>query len=573
MSDGVEALRVSARRLARAVAAAMVLMFSAVALPWLLRMIETDLARLAWTLTAFAACHAALMIAIDGVQSLAVMRRLLYAVPILGAGFMAVLWQFGGGVEHPALALAMVLPVIAAAALPRPSFAFEVAIYSILAVVLTTVIASADFLWYLVQLGLPAGALGGTEELLTTVPFPGATTTPAAVFVTVLTFAAMQLAAAFFTTRMARFVRLREELAVRVDEHRGDTLLARALEAAPAPSVIVVAATGQILHASKRFRQQMLLHHDPVIGRELQGVLTFDDPGAFRRLLDDGGEMPRCRYRIGPEERLARVVAGRFEHDGIVYASVVIDDYSDGVATSIAVALLLALLPGSAARAQDALSIAVNADRLDGGNGGGASLLWIHPHASDTFAAGATFLSLAGTRWAFATAGASHRISTRWTVTGEANAGAGTDAQGRFPYLLLRAGGARAWQRHSAEAEWLQVDVARRQSGIVRLGGTLQPMPRLTVRASVFRSLFGDDDVTFGTARGDYDFARVTAIAGLSAGRSVPALLQQPAAADGRVREIFGGIGFGPPAQRWMLLVSSRAGHQRLTVVSRLPLR
>jgi hypothetical protein len=328
MVGGVETLRAQVRWLARAIAASMMLMFLAVALPWLVRMIEIELAPLAWTMTAFAATHVALILASDRVQREAVMLRLLYAVPILGVGFMALLWHRGGGIGHPSLAMAMVLPVMAAAALPRARFAFDVAIYSIVAVTITVTITSPDFGWYVTQLGIPGAALVrlAGEELVTRDPFPGATTTPAAAFLFVLTFALVQLAAAFVATRVARFVRMREELAQRLTDPVADTLPSVAMDATPVIGVLVIAATGQIVQATKRFAQQMLLHNDPIVGRELFDILRFDHADRVRTLLASGGAIASCRYRVGPEARTATITATTFEHERVTYASVVIDE-------------------------------------------------------------------------------------------------------------------------------------------------------------------------------------------------------------------------------------------------------
>ncbi|HEX8411380.1 MAG TPA: hypothetical protein VF883_21150 [Thermoanaerobaculia bacterium] len=328
---GTEALRVQARWLARVIAGTMVLMFLAAAVPWLLRMIELELAPLAWTMTAFAATHAALVIAADHVRSGAVTVRLLYAMPLLGAAFMAALWHFGGGIGHPALALPMVLPVLAAGALPRVRFAYDVAVYSIVVVVLTVTISSPDFGWYLTQLGVPGAAIGRVagEELPRSEPFPGATTTPAAAFLFVATFAVVQLAAAALATRMVTFVRRREELAERIAASHPDTLPALAAERMPAATVLVLAATGQIVQASKQFRQQMLLHNEPAVGRELLDVIRFDDSSTVRTLLTTGGTLPSCRYAIGPEERVADIFAETFEHEGVTYANVILRDDDD----------------------------------------------------------------------------------------------------------------------------------------------------------------------------------------------------------------------------------------------------
>ena len=329
---GIETLRAQTRWMAQVVAGTMVLMFVAVALPWLLRMIEVELAPLAWTMTAFAAMHAVLVIAADRVRSRAVMLRLLYAVPLMGVASMAILWHYGGGIGHPALALPMVLPVLAAGALPRVRFAYDVALYSILVVVTTVMISSPDFGWYVTQLGVPGAAIGrmAGEELAVRDPFPGATTTPAAAFLFVATFAAVQLAAAMVSTRVVAFVRRREELTERVATAHPDALPAIAASHMPTASVLVIATTGQIVQASKHFIQRMLLHNEPVVGRELFEVIRFDDDDSVRRLLAEGGALEECRYAVGPEERIADVLAETFEHEDVTYANVVIGDEEEG---------------------------------------------------------------------------------------------------------------------------------------------------------------------------------------------------------------------------------------------------
>ncbi|HYC92018.1 MAG TPA: hypothetical protein VEO54_22590 [Thermoanaerobaculia bacterium] len=325
---GLETLRAQTRWLAQVVAGTMVLMFAAATLPWLLRMIEVELAPLAWTMTAYAATHAALRIAADRVRPRAVMLRLLYAVPLLGVGFMAVLWHYGGGIGHPALALPMVLPVLAAGALPRVRFAYDVALYSVFVLVATVMTTSPDFGWYVTQLGVPGAAIGRVagEEPALRDPFPGATTTPAAAFLFVATFAVVQVAAAAVATRVVAFVRRREELTERIATSHDGTLPLVAAESMPAATVLVIAATGQIVQASKRFLQQMLLHNEPVVGRELFEVVRFHDEGAVRALLADGGALLSCRFAIGAEERVAEVLAETFEHDGVMYANVVLRD-------------------------------------------------------------------------------------------------------------------------------------------------------------------------------------------------------------------------------------------------------
>jgi hypothetical protein len=235
------------------------------------------------------------------------------------------------------------------------------------------------------------------------------------------------------------------------------------------------------------------------------------------------------------------------------------------------------LLLAAGAHAQDAVVVSVNADHLRGGNGGGTSALWVAPRAAGTLVAGATFLSLPGTHWAFATLGGTHPVSARTTLNAEANFGGGSDDRGGFGYLLLRAGVTRELlaKKVYAEAEWLQIDVARQQEGLARLGATWLPAPGLALRASLYRSLTGDGGTTLVTARADYALPRVSLLGGVSGGTANPALLQQSGTPSTRIREVFGGVAFGGE-RRWTIVANAiSAGgerRQRLTVSCRLPL-
>ncbi|HYO78182.1 MAG TPA: hypothetical protein VE010_17105 [Thermoanaerobaculia bacterium] len=230
------------------------------------------------------------------------------------------------------------------------------------------------------------------------------------------------------------------------------------------------------------------------------------------------------------------------------------------------------------AQAQDALVVSADVNRLRDGSGGGISALWIHPRGNDTFIAGATFLTLPQTRWAYATLGDTRRLSAGMSVNVEANLGSGNDARGDFQYILLRGGVTRELVPRMlyGEAEWLQSDVARQQDGIARIGATWLPREPLTLRASLYQSIFGDSDTTLGTIRTDYDLGRLTASAGATAGTAVPSLLQQPGTQPSRVRELFGGVAFDNAGRRWTVIASTLAvageRRHRVSVSWRVPL-
>lgn len=227
------------------------------------------------------------------------------------------------------------------------------------------------------------------------------------------------------------------------------------------------------------------------------------------------------------------------------------------------------LLLSMSAHAQDSIVIGANTDRLDDRNGGGVSVLWVHPRVNHTLIAGGAFLSLADTRWAYATLGGTLRAGTRTMLNAEANLGRGDDDRGDFRYLLVRGGmtGELLPKRLYGEVEWLQADVARRQNGIARIGATYLPLPPLTLRGSLYRSISGDDDTTLVTMRGDYDLGRVIVIAGFSAGRATPVLLQRSGSGQTRVREAFAGVAMAG----WTIVASAGEERQRLSVSWRIP--
>lgn len=226
--------------------------------------------------------------------------------------------------------------------------------------------------------------------------------------------------------------------------------------------------------------------------------------------------------------------------------------------------LLFILAFSITARAQKAVVIGASADHLRDGNGGGASVHWIQPRAY----AGATFFSLSDMRWAYATVGGTATAGRRTTLNAEANLGRGEDDRGDFRYLLVRGGATHELlaKRLYAEAEWLQADVARRQNGIARAGATYSPRPRLTLRGSIYQSITGDDDTTLATMRGDYDLGRMTAIAGFSAGRATPVLLQQSGSGTTRVREAFAGVAVAG----WTIVATIGEDRQRLVASRRI---
>jgi hypothetical protein len=246
------------------------------------------------------------------------------------------------------------------------------------------------------------------------------------------------------------------------------------------------------------------------------------------------------------------------------------------VALTVAV---LASAPG--ASAQDTLFVGGQfLDLSAGATGSAGSAEWLHAFSPErTLNVGVSSFSVAGTRWTYGRAGGTLKPIARVTVHAEAEMGSGTDPGGRFGYRTLRAsaGYEAVARRLILEVEDQYVDVHETAGNVVKLGFTMRPAASVTVSAAVHGTTSGSVDTRTLMARAAYDRGGATVFAGLSAGRSRPALVNLgtfgPAQ---RLREIFGGLQV--PVGRLQLtlafdrLVLGQASRQSLTMSWKVPL-
>jgi hypothetical protein len=86
-------------------------------------------------------------------------------------------------------------------------------------------------------------------------------------------------------------------------------LFRQAVETDPLPRVIVQPDDGEIVHMSESFRRQMLVDGQPA---NLFEVVRFVEPADPQLLLTgEEAELLRCRYGIGPENRVGRLRSHR----------------------------------------------------------------------------------------------------------------------------------------------------------------------------------------------------------------------------------------------------------------------
>jgi diguanylate cyclase (GGDEF)-like protein len=332
--EALHALRERKRILDAAFVGLFLAVFVAIGVAWFLRILAIDFAALAWATLVSAVLYTSGAMLADRARS---SRTLLVATHVLqGLGVVALgmLWHLAGGIGNPMFLLAFVLPVIAAGVLVVRS-QHVVAIGSVVVVWLVALAESADLRWYVARLGLPGD--GRALEALRFLParpdpFPGYDTAPGFGFVVLVLFSIFTMTAALVsdsvTGLLARlYTRLRtsDEMLAEVR-----SLFESALRVDPTPSVIVYADTGQLVHVSDSFLQQMLLAPEDLPGRTIFDLVRLANPDELRAALGQREEeIPHCVYGIGEETRIASLRVFRIDHGGAAYAYLGFSDLTE----------------------------------------------------------------------------------------------------------------------------------------------------------------------------------------------------------------------------------------------------
>lgn len=307
----------------------------AVAVPWYLRILEIDLAPVAWGTFAFAGLYVAGARLAERLESRRAMLAAVTAAQLSGVVFLAVFWHLAGGLQNPMLLLAFVLPVAAVGIMLASWQPYLSALVAVVAVAAVAFAQSPDLRWYVVQVGLPVEGLVGLlpeRPPGAAEPFPSLGAPPSYLALLLALFSLLIVTAAVVSESLAAVVlrlygRLQRTAAAREE---AESLAEAVLRASPLPAALVYADTGQVLSVSENFEERLLLTSGEAPGRDFLEVAGFSYPEVIaERLREEGGEVPFATYRVGAETRVARVRISRLHHGEERYAHVSLEDVSD----------------------------------------------------------------------------------------------------------------------------------------------------------------------------------------------------------------------------------------------------
>lgn len=220
-------------------------------------------------------------------------------------------------------------------------------------------------------------------------------------------------------------------------------------------------------------------------------------------------------------------------------------------------ALLSTLLPGivctslaSAAESStdDRLSFSVDGSTLsDSGNGGGASLGWLHNFNADSIVGlGAEYQGIANTHWTFGTLSGSTTRATsngKLSIYGEVQKGAGDFGAQGFDYSVVDAGVIRTFnQKFSLQVEDRQIDIFTTHGNLPQIQAAARWNPRWLTTVAYAHSVSGNLGTDLGSMRIDRYMPTINLFAGGALGKAAPVALgveTEVVQPPGTLREVF----------------------------------
>jgi diguanylate cyclase (GGDEF)-like protein len=301
---------------------------------WFMRILNVDLARIAWLVFGYALSYLVASALTDRLPSPRALAWAMRSMMVASVVFLGVFWHLVGGLAYPMFLSAFAVPVMISGMMTVGLPGYVVACLSIFVAGTVAAAESPGLRWYLQQMHVP---VPGFLPILVREPaarplFAGHVADPSYEFALIATFSFMQIVLAFVSTPLTTLlwrINSRFETSKKLlGEAQG--LFHAVLRAAPEPTVVIYADSGQIVQACDTFFQRMMIRPSQLVGKGLFEVVAFDDPESVNQALRARhGVLPFCVYRVGPEMRIANLSFHRTEHGGIAYQYVAWHELTD----------------------------------------------------------------------------------------------------------------------------------------------------------------------------------------------------------------------------------------------------
>lgn len=121
-----------------------------------------------------------------------------------------------------------------------------------------------------------------------------------------------------------------EQAEARRAKRRAESLFQSVLRAAPTPSVLIDSATRRVVDGSDTFRRQFLDTVGYTVDRGLFDLVEFTQPERIEQLIARGsGTAWSAVYHAAGAARMANVRCYSFEHEGMSYAYLIMEDVTE----------------------------------------------------------------------------------------------------------------------------------------------------------------------------------------------------------------------------------------------------
>jgi hypothetical protein len=289
--------------------------FAIMAVPWLRDLSSPPIGAMGWQLGVLCMGYWSAAVLLDRVRNPRAAAIGTLALQVAAILTLAWWWHLSGGFQNAAFLLAFA-PVLLGNAVLQPGWSSltvtGISWMSVVAVALSESDGVRIYAYRVSPLLTGLGDLVGRSlpSSVSLEPSPS----PAFCLVALLMFLGMSLLVVAVGRVLARHAEAGAALdrALREGDPDDVEIFLQIVERDPHPRVLVDPGEGRIIHMNPSFRRQMLAGPSAAA---LFDVVAFEDAATARRLLlEETGEIPECRYSVGPEHRLGRLRAHRVEH-------------------------------------------------------------------------------------------------------------------------------------------------------------------------------------------------------------------------------------------------------------------
>jgi PAS domain-containing protein len=262
-------------------------------LSWYLGLTQLDIAPIIWTLASLAGLQFGLQAGAERAGSPARLARFAFASQVAGVAGMGLAWHLDGGLQQPAMALLLLMPLFCST-LALNFWQQQISLILVLGVFLSGALLSVDTNSFIAErYGLD---IVSSQWLPGWIPrsrqaFADVNTSPTYNLMLVGTMAILALVLHATSRQIVGLVnRFMSRLhSLRLEGDRAQLLATRLVSNAPGSEVLVASGSGRILHASERFLRTFDLPQSAE-GSFLLDAVRFAYPGVIKRLMNTGGD-------------------------------------------------------------------------------------------------------------------------------------------------------------------------------------------------------------------------------------------------------------------------------------------